>query len=794
MTRYAGSRTRRARRAAATVLALLVSTAITGQSASAKRPLTVADAIETTRVLGTPSTWTMSADGEFRNVPGPPAVVSPDGKRYAVVTVRGDLSRNGNWLEVWSAGLGSLDPAARLEPVARLFTTSLGSASGTDTTSLTLAHFNPVRWLDGERLAFFFSDGTEPKQAVAVDVRTGKLERLTRHPAEVVDFSAGPGGAFVFAARIPHPSDKSRDLLARGFAVTSRDLYVVLRGEVDGYGIVQRMWNTQRFVSTKSHPEPRLVVTNSRHVDRHIPLTATAFSPDGRLAIIDGTPEALPDGAEKYRGDFFRSAISEARHDPDGSAAGQIRQLFVLDVESGIARPLWKAIQLGSRVAWSPDGRSVVVGPAYLPPEGAAAAGLAGRAVAEVDVETGRYRMLPVPPDVESRGIGSVAWDPDGTVRIEDGVSWLRLRKRKREGAWEVVSNEKPGLPNRTTAAVRVELRQDRNTPPRLFAVETATGRERLVRDFNPGLAGFKLGRAEDVTWKDRSRRTWNGLLYSPVDRLPGQRYPLVIQTHGYADPGKFSLYGTGPGELALGLGPSYSVFAAQPLANRGIAVLQIEDKDPPGVTGTPAEPQMYMATYEAAVEHLAAAGLVDPARVGLVGYSRTGWHVEYTLTHSKFPYAAAIATDNFDGSYLQSLLLWTDEYTTDNGGAPYGDGLKAWLENAPGFNADKVATPLRLQIESAGLETILSKWEMFTRLRQLKKPVELYVAPDIEHGSHGLQNPRQCLAVQQGAVDWFDFWLNGREDPDPAKAEQYARWQKLREQSRTSSAQKPPG
>jgi len=30
--------------------------------------------------------------------------------------------------------------------------------------------------------------------------------------------------------------------------------------------------------------------------------------------------------------------------------------------------------------------------------------------------------------------------------------------------------------------------------------------------------------------------------------------------------------------------------------------------------------------------------------------------------------------------------------------------------------------------------------------------------------------------ASQQGNVDWFRFWLKGEEDPDPAKAEQYAR------------------
>jgi hypothetical protein len=53
---------------------------------------------------------------------------------------------------------------------------------------------------------------------------------------------------------------------------------------------------------------------------------------------------------------------------------------------------------------------------------------------------------------------------------------------------------------------------------------------------------------------------------------------------------------------------------------------------------------------------------------------------------------------------------------------------------------------------------------------------------PDAEHGAHNTQNPRQIIAVMQGTVDWFEFWLNGREDPDSAKAPQYERWRKLRE------------
>ncbi len=38
------------------------------------------------------------------------------------------------------------------------------------------------------------------------------------------------------------------------------------------------------------------------------------------------------------------------------------------------------------------------------------------------------------------------------------------------------------------------------------------------------------------------------------------------------------------------------------------------------------------------------------------------------------------------------------------------------------------------------------------------------------------------AVAVLTLALDWFDFWLNGHEDPDTQKTDQYTRWRKLRE------------
>lgn len=737
-----------------------------------------------------PPAWVESKDKRLTPLAQGDVFVSPDGKRWAVFLVRGDLRRNGNWLELVAGTLGELESASRYQVVARLFTRSLGNLQDSGSSYLTFSHFNPLVWLpDNERVAFFFGDGLRPIQVLAANVRTHRLERLTDRRGDVVSFAVNRRGTIVFSARVPREPGRSAGLRRKGFVFHDANALSVLRGDVDGYSGL----DSRTFVAAGSRRPARLVKSNRRGVDRGVPVLPTLFSPDGTLALVEASPDDIPEVWDRYTNDLFHTSVLEAKKDRDGFYARFLKELFVVDTATAASRPLWSGRVPNStrlKAAWSPDGRSLLLASTYTPAAEADEDGLAGRAVVSVTVATGELEKLPVPETALARGIARVRWLAVNSIEMDDGES--RLVFERRAGAWTLASSSplEAGAAGGVSAAVRIEVRQDLQTPPRLFAVEAATGRSRLVLDPNPGFRErFTLGRVEAFTWPDRAGRAWTGLLYHPVREIPGRRYPLVIQTHGHAPETSFSLYGPGPGSLTLGLGPSYSVFAAQPLANRDIAVLQIEDKDDvPGAFVTPKEAELHMEGYETAVDALARSGLVDAQKVGIVGYSRTGWHVEYALTHSPLRFAAAITSDNMDGSYVQSILFWSEENEKDLGARPFGEGLKTWLERAPGFNADKVHTPLRLQLESPGLGIALTKWEMFSRLTQLQRPVEFNVIPDIEHGSHGIQNPTQCLASQQGAVDWFDFWLNGREDADPAKAEQYARWRHLRALRDTSA------
>src|SRR3546814_9822090 len=60
--------------------------------------------------------------------------------------------------------------------------------------------------------------------------------------------------------------------------------------------------------------------------------------------------------------------------------------------------------------------------------------------------------------------------------------------------------------------------------------------------------------------------------------------------------------------------------------------------------------------------------------------------------------------------------------------------------------------------------------WEMFSRLRYLGKPVEFWAVPNIERGSHTLQNPGQLLTLQERAMDWWLYWLKDEREPSETK------------------------
>jgi hypothetical protein len=84
------------------------------------------------------------------------------------------------------------------------------------------------------------------------------------------------------------------------------------------------------------------------------------------------------------------------------------------------------------------------------------------------------------------------------------------------------------------------------------------------------------------------------------------------------------------------------------------------------------------------------------------------------------------------------------------------------------------------------GRLSLMSMWQPYAVLHYLHKPVDLIM---LNTDEHVLTNPAMRMASQGGSVDWFRFWLQGFENPDPSKADQYKRWRGLKKMQEENDA-----
>jgi hypothetical protein len=512
---------------------------------------------------------------------------------------------------------------------------------------------------------------------------------------------------------------------------------------------------------------------------------ALSLSPDGRYVVAMAAAKKVPEEWAKYK------APPGYEHLPVNSSAYHLIELKSGSMKLLVNAPTGRNHDWNSRfwsARWSPDGRSLVLPNTFLPLDVTDQEEKTRRethpCVSVLRLATEQIScVLPIKAglDKERYGLSDVGFESDDTVVVDfDRSYYMRgsapsaIFSRVSDGTWKQV----PGAedPKLRALPIKVEVKQDVNHPPVVVAEDKTRHKPQPVWDPNPQLGDIELGQAEVIKGTDDHGNEWEGGLVKPPDYVPGRQYPLVIQTHGFFD-GTF---------LSNGVFNS-STFAARALAASGMVVLQLDWIQ--NLFSTPEEGPAEVAVFESAVKKLTAEGLIDPARVGVIGFSRTVYHVLEALTTRKI-FAAASVTDGITFGYFDYILNIESPYVRESdmvyGGDPFrAPGLENYLKRSPGFNMDKVSAPLL--VLNGGKDTVLGDWEPYAALRVLNKPVELIMMQD---GTHVLSNPQQRLFSETTQVDWFRFWLKGEEDADPAKTEQYVRWRKLRH---LQDGSKPP-
>jgi len=755
---------------------------------SSDRPFTVRDSIE----------MTTFSDPYMRS-PEAKCKFSPDGKYFFVITTKGNLEHNqlqsALWLysteqvNVFLHGKNAVAPKPQLlwqddaVPKAQQLD-SYGSL-------ITKAQWNP----DSRSILFLAETGDGIRRLYSLNIRSRKILRLSTSNAEVEDLTES-AGTVAYAVRSTTDGAVNSPSLDTSVStvLTGRTLFNIF--DPDHFPRDGSIYPSGDLW-TRFQGRHILLNQTTESSAWHYPAAAMsllhlALSPDGQRLIAAKPVSRIEESWSHFASrssefSFENLPRTEAREDRDFSWPWEY---VYVDLKHNVSIPVvnapnaWIAGYEDAVLAtWSPDSSQVLLTNTFLP-------------ISNSDTMRQTIPCAVAVVTVAAQSIQCVAYTRAPQMRLTHAsfgndpnqieLSWtdtgtpVKEIYRVESGHWSLAGTATTSSVN--SDSITVSIHQDLNQPPGLWTTDSHTGVSKELWNPNPQLATLELGHASVFHWRDASGYEWTAGLLKPHGYIPGRHYPLVIQTHGF-EQHEFLVDG------------SYTTgFAAQSLAAAGIMVLQMEDRRDRHLKPVSEEATSFANGCAAAIRQLITDGLIDPSEVGIIGFSRASWYVETALEMYPKLFKAATIIDGIDQGYASYILLCPglpsckNDHLAVNGGPPLGKELFHWLAVAPSFNLNRIQAPLR--IEAIRWFSILQEWEIYSSLYQQRKPVDLIYIPD---GQHILQQPQQRFVSQQGNVDWFRFWLQGYEAPDPAKKDEYQRWEQLTDPIRVGIAKPAP-
>jgi dipeptidyl aminopeptidase/acylaminoacyl peptidase len=160
--------------------------------------------------------------------------------------------------------------------------------------------------------------------------------------------------------------------------------------------------------------------------------------------------------------------------------------------------------------------------------------------------------------------------------------------------------------------------------------------------------------------------------------------------------------------------------------------------------------------------------GLVDAARVGIVGHSWGGFDTVYLATHTE-TFAAAVAgapitnlVSNYGNHHWSSGIAETDHIETGQQRmqVPLYEDLQAYIRNSAVFRAHTMTTPLLVEVgDSDGTVFWHQGVELYNIARRAGKNVVL-----LQYGGedHGLRKRANQIDYHHRIIEWFDHYLTG--------------------------------
>lgn len=292
-------------------------------------------------------------------------------------------------------------------------------------------------------------------------------------------------------------------------------------------------------------------------------------------------------------------------------------------------------------------------------------------------------------------------------------------------------------------------LEQNFVSSPRLMLY---AGKEKELFQSNVQQKHFYWSKNQAIQYEVNGVKT-KGILFYPADYKAEKKYPMLVHIYerqfsylnDYENPSDSSPDG----------------FNVNHITTKGYFVLYPDIQYEYGNLA-----QSVTQSIISAVDKVVAMGMVDPAKIGLLGHSFGGYETDLIITQSD-RFAAAVsgaAWTDLVSSYLyvSGTFKKPDFYRAETNQLRIGKSLyedmQSYLKNSPVLLAQNVKTPL---LGWAGENDrhihSLQSMEFYMALRRLNKEHTLLIYPDEGHELSQRQNQKD---LSSRIMEWFDYYL----------------------------------
>ena len=397
-----------------------------------------------------------------------------------------------------------------------------------------------------------------------------------------------------------------------------------------------------------------------------------------------------------------------------------------------------------SHPVWSPDGSRIAFETAMANP----AFFYTNSLIATVPAAGGAPTVLSAAFDEDP---SIVAWKPNGLFFSASARTYSYLYKldpdtktvtRLSPVDQTVNSSFSLSKDGQTIASLRSDAKS---------MADVYVGSKKLT-DMNAQTASWTTSTLDVVSWKSQDGATIEGVLHKPADFDPSRKYPLLVVVHG------------GPTGVSRAVPFTSTIYPIDVWVPRGVLVLEPNYRGSAGYGGKfRALNVRNLGVGDAwdvlsGVDSLIARGLVDPAKVGTMGWSQGGYISAFLATHDAARFKAISVGAGISDWMTYYVNTDITPFTRQYLKATPWDDPEIYARTSPITYIKQARTPTLIQHGAADQRVPLpNAFELYHGLQDNHVPTKLIVYQGFGGVGHGPSKPKSHRATMDHNIEWFD-------------------------------------